>query len=176
MGRKSGTIRHRIAITITGAALALILMPMLAGRAGAEAPGSCNWAGWEFWKGAEPAQVAAQVDRCIADGANLAARAKVGWTPLHWAAWYGTPETVAALIDAGADLEARDENGETPLHHAAGGGTPETVAALLDAGADPKARAKDGGIPGRIPAGLAKFNSNVRDHAVFQRLNQARFD
>jgi len=114
MGRKSGTIRHRIAITITGAALALILMPMLAGRAGAEAPGSCNWAGWEFWKGAEPAQVAVQVDRCIAAGVDLAARDGYGRTPLHQAVQHATPETVAALLDAGADPATRDARGNTP--------------------------------------------------------------
>jgi len=36
----------------------LVLMPMLAGRAGAEVPG-CDWTNLAFWKGAEPARVAA---------------------------------------------------------------------------------------------------------------------
>ena len=107
--RKSGTIRH----TITGAAL--VLMPMLAGWAGAEARG-CDWADSAFWKGAEPARMAVRVDRCIAAGADPDARAKNGWTPLHGAAVFGTPEIVAALLDAGADPNARDERGWTPLH------------------------------------------------------------
>ena len=196
MRRKSETIRH----TIAGAALALALVQMPVGRAGAEVPG-CDWTGSAFWKGAD----LARVDRCIAAGANIEARHEDGWTPLHHAAWFGTPETVAALLDAGADLEARngdgftplhgaaargtpetvatliraganiearDEGGKTPLHWAATRGTPETVAALLDAGADPKARDDDGSLP----ADLAADNAAVRDHAVFWTLNQARFD
>ena len=197
MGKNSGTIRH----TIMGAALALGLAAMPVGRAGAEAPG-CDWTGSAFWERAD----LAQVDRCIAAGANiearggeygetplhwaaaggipeivaalldagadLEARTRDGWTPLHLAAEHGTPETVATLLDAGADLEARTGDGKTPLHRAAEDGTPETVATLLDAGADPEAREEDGSLP----ADLAEDNDAVRDHTVFWRLNQARFD
>jgi len=42
------------------------------------------------------------------------ARAEGGETPLHAAAAFGTPETVAALIRVGADLEARDKDGLIP--------------------------------------------------------------
>ena len=161
MRKNSGTIRH----TIAGAALVLMLMPV--GRAGAEAPG-CDWTGSAFWKGADPAQV----DRCIAAGADPKARTKWGLTPLHWAAFGGTREAVAALVKAGTDLEAWDEDSDTPLHVAALGGSPETVAALLDAGADLEAR--DGN--GRSPAELAEDNDAVRDHGIFWTLNQARFD
>ena len=198
MRKNSGTIRH----TIAGAALVLMLMP--AGRAGAETPG-CDWTGWAFWKGADPAQVAARVDRCIAVGADPNARAVLGQTPLHRAARYGTPEIVAALLEAGADPTARGEDGKTPLHLAAAGGTPGTVAALLDAGADPKARTWADATPlhwaarfgeleivaalldaganpkarakdGSLPADLAEDNAAVRDHDIFWTLNQARFD
>jgi len=193
------TIRHIIA----GAALALALMPMLAGRAGAEAPG-CNWAGLGFWSW-KPARVAVQVDRCIAVGADPNARHENGDTPLHLAAWYGTPETVAALVAGGADLEARDKYGLTPLHAAAAHGTPETVAALLRAGANIEARSESGKTPlhgavlrgtpetvavliraganieardedGDTAADLAKDNEAVRNHTVFWTLNRARFD
>jgi len=91
MRRKSGTIRHRIA----GTALALVLIPMLAG---AEAR-ACDWAEGAFWQRAEPARVAA--------------RDEWGGTPLRRAAG-GTPETVAALLAAGADPKARDEDGRSP--------------------------------------------------------------
>ena len=134
MGKNSGTIRH----TITGVALALALAAMLAGCAGTEARG-CDWAERAFWERGKPARVAVQVDRCIA---------------------------------AVADTKARAEGGLTPLHVAAARGTPETVAALLDAGADPKARDADG----HSPADMAEHNPAVRDHAIFRRLNQARFD
>ena len=44
-------------------------------------------------------------------GADLEARNGKGWTPLHFAAAFGTsPSVVAALLDAGADPEARTGN------------------------------------------------------------------
>ena len=113
------------------------------GRAGAEAPG-CDWAEQVFW---EQAQLAVQVDRCIAAGANIEALDKYGATPLHYAARYGTSEIVAALLDAGADPKARDKWGQTPMHRAARYATPATVAALVAAGADPNARDEDGRTP-----------------------------
>jgi len=51
------------------------------------------------------------VERCIATGADIAARDEDGATPLHGAAWLGTAETVKALIDAGADIRAQTEDG-----------------------------------------------------------------
>lgn len=38
-----------------------------------------------------------------------------GETPLHRAAVFGTPETIALLLDAGASRESRDVLGDTPL-------------------------------------------------------------
>ena len=105
MGRKVGTIRH------TGAALALALI--LSGRAGAELQ-LCDWADQAFWKQAD----LAQVDRCIAAGADLEARDENGETPLHHAVGGGTPEAVAALLAAGADPKARDWSGRSPADRA----------------------------------------------------------
>ena len=46
------------------------------------------------------------------------ARTEQGETPLHWAAQYGNPAFITALLDAGADPKARDERGATPWDYA----------------------------------------------------------
>src|SRR4051794_1445203 len=40
-------------------------------------------------------------------------------TPLHYAAIYGSPESVRILLSAGADPRARSEGGASPLLYAA---------------------------------------------------------
>ncbi len=75
-----------------------------------------------------------------------------GFTALHYAAFFGSPEAVRALIAAGADVEARSTNQEfapeaTPLHSAAAAGRIDNAEALLDAGADPNARQHGGFTP-----------------------------
>ena len=51
-------------------------------------------------------------------GADVMARTEDGWTPLHIAAEYGTPEIIQALLDAGADAKAKDIFGHTPWDYA----------------------------------------------------------
>ena len=68
-----------------------------------------------------------------------------GFSALHYAAFFGSPETVRALVSAGADIEARSTNEEfapeaTPLHSAVAAGRMDNAEALLEAGADPNAR------------------------------------
>lgn len=75
-----------------------------------------------------------------------------GFTALHYAAFFGSPEAVRALVAAGADLEARSTNQEfapeaTPLHSAAAAGRMDNAEALLEAGADPNARQHGGFTP-----------------------------
>lgn len=57
----------------------------------------------------------------LAAGPDLEARDGEGMTALHYAAAWGTEETVTALLGAGADLEARTPYGFTPyltaVHH-----------------------------------------------------------
>lgn len=50
-----------------------------------------------------------------ATGAFMRDARTKGETPLHRAALFGTPETIALLLKSGANREARDAFGETPL-------------------------------------------------------------
>jgi ankyrin repeat protein len=64
-----------------------------------------------------------------------------GFTPLHFAAFFGHPAAARLLAQRGADLEARSTNEQfaldaRPLHSAAAAGQREVCEVLLDAGAD----------------------------------------
>ena len=67
-------------------------------------------------------------------------------TALMYAAPYGTPELLRALIDAGAQVNAKDIRGMTPLMLAVASETqnPEVVRLLMNNGADVKARSEAG--------------------------------
>jgi ankyrin repeat protein len=71
-----------------------------------------------------------------------------GFTALHFAAYYGSPETVALLVERGADVEAVTMNSlsNMPLHAAAAGRGPalETCEVLVRAGADVNAKQHGG--------------------------------
>ena len=88
---------------------------------------------------------AAVVRSCLAAGADVNARGRLGGTPLHWAAFSSDdPAIIQALVTGGARVNARDEDGNTPLVYAAQGSTPAVVRALIAAGADVNARGKNG--------------------------------
>ena len=73
-----------------------------------------------------------------------------GWTPLHLAAAFGTPQSVRLLLENGASVHAVSKNPQTnqPLHAAlALGRNPETIRLLLEAGAAPNARQTGGYTP-----------------------------
>jgi uncharacterized protein len=75
-----------------------------------------------------------------------------GFTPLHFAAFFGHPESARLLIDRGAELEARSTNREfaldsSPLHSAVAARQRETIEVLLDAGADVNAVQHQGYTP-----------------------------
>jgi uncharacterized protein len=55
------------------------------------------------------------VSRLLASGANVAARAAGGYTPLHIAAFHDDVGVVEALLAHGAAAQAREDQGRTPL-------------------------------------------------------------
>ena len=95
-----------------------------------------------WWMTATEAEV--QAELAVAD---VMAREEGGKTPLHWAAQFGEPANIQALLAAGADVMARNKYGWTPLHDAAQFGNPANIQALLAAGADLMARDEYGSTP-----------------------------
>lgn len=72
-----------------------------------------------------------------------------GFTPLHYAAYFGHPDLARLLLDHGADadVEARNPSRVRPLHSAAARGDVTICRMLLDAGADPDRRQEGGFTP-----------------------------
>jgi ankyrin repeat protein len=82
-----------------------------------------------------------------------------GFTPLHFAAFFGHSAAAKLLTERGADLEARSTNREfaldaRPLHSAAASGQREVCEVLLDAGADVNA-VQHGGYTALLDAAQA---------------------
>jgi ankyrin repeat protein len=71
------------------------------------------------------------------DRSLASARSSDGFTPLHLAAFLGTPACAAVLLRVGADPAAVSSGAMTvqPLHSAAAAGNVDTARLLLDAGA-----------------------------------------
>ncbi|MDR1740967.1 MAG: ankyrin repeat domain-containing protein [Synergistaceae bacterium] len=114
------------------------------------------------------------VQKAIADGANVNAQSNGGWTPLTIAAASNpNPGAVSALIKAGADVNAVTNTtaGEwTPLMLAAAyNGNPEVISALLKAGADPKAKDNNG----VSVLAYANENDNLKDTTALAELTEA---
>ncbi len=90
----------------------VFVLALWAGPSAALAEADCaTWNTRQFFAVATPADMA----RCLEAGANLEARGKIGWTPLHGAARYGSPDLVQALLDAGANPGARSKAGRLPF-------------------------------------------------------------
>ena len=143
----------------------IALLLMIGSQAGAECGKLCEE---DWWKTASEAEVQAELD----GGADVMARNKGGWTPLHFAAYVTTPANIQALLAAGADVTARDEDGRTPLQWAAQFDTPENIQALLDAGADAKTKNKEG----KTPWDLAQENRALKGTKGYWALNDAQYN
>jgi ankyrin repeat protein len=96
-----------------------------------------------------------------ADPSLATSRSADGFTPLHYAAFFGTAEVAAVLLDHGADPSAVAENEMRvqPLHSAAAVDAHETARLLLDAGADPNATQQGGFRP--IDAAVQNGNDEL---------------
>lgn len=89
-----------------------------------------------------------------------------GFTPLHFAAFFGHPVAAKLLTERGADLEARSTNKEfafdaRPLHSASAAGRRDVCEVLLDAGADVNA-VQHGGYTALLDA-AANGNAELVD-------------
>ena len=81
-----------------------------------------------------------ELEKLIAEGANVNVRVANGSTPLHYALRFYSKENkdfARILTDNGADVNARDEKGSTPLINAVRSEDVETVRLLLSKGANP---------------------------------------
>ena len=101
----------------------------------------------EFWEAARTGNIEA-VKQHIAAGADVNAKVKFGWAPLHIATMYGHKEIAELLISSGADLNAKCNNdGWIPLQYAAQKGQKEIAELLISKGADVNAKNKNGHTP-----------------------------
>jgi len=83
------------------------------------------------------------------EAATINSRSKDGFTALHFAGFFGQPESARVLIESGASVEAVAANPMKvmPLHSAASARHLEVVRLLLEHGAPPNARQEAGWAP-----------------------------
>ena len=84
----------------------------------------------------------------------------IGETPLHYAATYGSTESVRMLLDRGADPNARNNAGVTPLIY--GSYNFERTRLLVEKGADVNAHARNGVTPLMVAASVHGNVATVR--------------
>ncbi|XP_038071711.1 uncharacterized protein LOC119740462 isoform X2 [Patiria miniata] len=85
-----------------------------------------------------------------------------GNTALHWAASYGSKDTVKLLIDDKADINAANVDGATPLHDAVARGDVGIIYELVSNGANRYAKAKKGKFAGKTPMSMAENRPKVK--------------
>ena len=97
----------------------------------------------------------------LAGGADVNARTKDKFTPLHLAALYGDTVVIRALIEGGANVNAHAKGKFTPLHSAAMFGNAAASEALLDAGGNPNAMASGCG-----PMDVARLRMKATERSI----------
>jgi uncharacterized protein len=96
-----------------------------------------------------PLEAAGLGDLDALAGADLSARTRDGFTPLHLAAYFGGAAAVRAILAAGEspDADAVNTFKVRPIHSATASRDHDSVRALLEAGADPNVQQQGGYTP-----------------------------
>ena len=92
------------------------------------------------------------VDQQIRQGALVNAPDRSGHTPMHFAAYRGSPEIFEYLLRNGGRIDVRGRNLGTPLHSAAWGRNHKVVEVLIENGADVNAKSDEGETPAMTAA------------------------
>eukprot|EP00937_MAST-01D_sp_MAST-1D-sp2_P001578 g1578.t1 len=99
--------------------------------------------------------------------ADVEARTKDDWRPLHYAAQAGSSETVQRLAREGCALdEPTRAAGHAPLHLCAIADTAEAAQSLIEAGVDVNAHSR---VTGQTPLHLAAWHGNLAMTEVLLR-------
>jgi len=96
-----------------------------------------------LWAAAKANDVA-ELERLLAEGAEIDAKDPRGYSPLMLAAYSGSEAALDFLLARGADPSSADPGGNTVLMGAAFKGYASMVEKLLAAGADPHAKSGTG--------------------------------
>jgi ankyrin repeat protein len=89
-----------------------------------------------------------EVQLLLQHGADVNKPDDAGWSPLHYAAWFGTSTVILqALLDRGARIDALNDRHITPLYFASVAGHESQVKLLLEHGADRSIASKTGYTP-----------------------------
>jgi ankyrin repeat protein len=87
-------------------------------------------------------------------------RDRLDWTPLHFAALYGSVESVRILLAAGADPNVRNKSDATPLMFAAY--SLEKTRLIVEKGGDVNAKTTDGATPLWVATGVHNNEPTIR--------------
>lgn len=98
----------------------------------------------------------------LADGADVAAKDKQGFTALHFACQENRLDVVELLLAAGAPVDPPDQWGNTPLWRAVfnGRGDARVVRRLVLAGANPDKANASGKTPRELANTIANYDTS----------------